>query len=196
MRPTSSPGSMTMASRASSSPRMVQLQASGPTGKVSRIMGSIVGPEAEANSPPEGNAKGRPGGPAFQKAGEPIWRDRGTCLTLLARLGGRGDWGGLGALQHRVRAGGGALVEDGQTDGSAHEDDRRPGGEPGEDVGRGAGAESGLRTLAAEGACQVGRAALLQEDNADEKEAHKHVQDNHKVEKDLHFLSCFPSQSG
>src|ERR1039458_9336133 len=35
MRPTSSPGSMTMASRASSSPRMVQLQASGPTGKVS-----------------------------------------------------------------------------------------------------------------------------------------------------------------
>ena len=35
---TSSPGSMTMASWASSSPRMVQLQASGPTGKDSRIM--------------------------------------------------------------------------------------------------------------------------------------------------------------
>src|ERR1035441_1170455 len=195
MRPTSSPGSMTMASRASSSPRMVQLQASGPTGKVSRIMGSIVGPEAEANSPPEGNAKGRPGGPAFQKAGEPIWRDRGTCLTLLAGFGGCGYRRGLRVLQHRVRDGG-ALVEDGQTEGGEHEDDRRPGGEPGEHVGRGAGAEGGLRTLAAEGACQVGRAALLQEDNADEKEAHKHVQDNHKVEKDLHFLSCFPSQSG
>ena len=42
MRPTSSPGSMTMASWACSSPRRVQLQASGPTGKVSKIMVMIV----------------------------------------------------------------------------------------------------------------------------------------------------------
>src|ERR1035438_5009555 len=42
MRPISSPGSMTMASPASSSPRMVQLHCSGPTGKVSRIIDPIL----------------------------------------------------------------------------------------------------------------------------------------------------------
>src|SRR5580692_6124961 len=42
MRLTSSPGSMTMASAACSSPSRVQLHCSGPTGKVSRIMDSIV----------------------------------------------------------------------------------------------------------------------------------------------------------
>ena len=82
-------------------------------------------------------------------------------------------------------------VEDGQADGGEHEDDRRPGGEPGEHIGRGAGTEGGLRTLAAEGACQVGRAALLQEDDADEKEAHNDVQDDDEVEKNLHFPAAF-----
>ena len=42
IRSTSSPGSMTMASRACSSPRRVQLQASWPTGKDSKIMDIIV----------------------------------------------------------------------------------------------------------------------------------------------------------
>jgi hypothetical protein len=38
MRPASSPGSTTIASRLSSSPKRIQLQASGPTGKLSKIM--------------------------------------------------------------------------------------------------------------------------------------------------------------
>src|ERR1700691_5295172 len=75
-------------------------------------------------------------------------------LWLFAGLGGSGDGRDLGAVQNGMRAGG-AVVKDGQADGSDHEDDRRPGGEPGKAVRRGAGPESGLRALAAEGACQV-----------------------------------------
>src|ERR1700693_3422216 len=79
---------------------------------------------------------------------------------LLAGLGRRGNRSGLGAGQNRVGAGG-ADVEHGQADGGEHENDRRPGGEPSEDVGCGAGTKSGLRTLAAESACEVSRTALL-----------------------------------
>jgi hypothetical protein len=43
-----------------------------------------------------------------------------------------------------------------------------------------------LRTLAAEGAGKISRAALLQQDNANQEETHDHVQDNHKVEENLH----------
>jgi len=49
-----------------------------------------------------------------------------------------------------------------------------------------------LRTLTAECASEIGRAALLEQDDADQKEAHDHVQDNNEVEENLHFLSCFP----
>jgi hypothetical protein len=49
-----------------------------------------------------------------------------------------------------------------------------------------------LRTLAAEGASQVGRAALLQQDDTDQEEAHEYVQGDNKVKENLHFLSCFP----
>ena len=63
----------------------------------------------------------------------------------------------------------------------------RPGGEPGEHVGCGAGAEGGLRTLAAEGAGQVGRATLLQEDDSDEEQADDDVQDDDEVEENLHW---------
>ncbi len=58
------------------------------------------------------------------------------------------------------------------------------------------GAESRLRTLSTEGAGQVGRAALLQQDNADQEQAHNHVHDNDEVKKNLHCLGDFPSLSG
>ncbi len=82
-------------------------------------------------------------------------------------------------------------VEHGEANRREHKDDRRPGGEPGEHIGRGAGAEGGLRSLAAECACEVGRAALLQEHNANEEQAHKYMDNNNEVEKDLHGLNCF-----
>jgi hypothetical protein len=49
-----------------------------------------------------------------------------------------------------------------------------------------------LRTLAAEGAGKIGRAALLEQDDANQKETHDHVQDNHKVKENLH--SWLPSK--
>ena len=86
----------------------------------------------------------------------------------------------------------GAHIEHGETDGSAHEDDRGPGGEPGEDVGRGARAESGLGALTTEGTSEVSRAALLQQDDADQKEAHDDVQGDNEIQKDMHCFDCFP----
>ncbi len=80
----------------------------------------------------------------------------------------------------------GAHVEDGERERRDHEDDRRPGGEPGEHVGCGARAEGGLRTLAAEGAGEVGRAALLEENDSDEEQAHDDVDDDDEVEENLH----------
>ena len=86
----------------------------------------------------------------------------------------------------------GANVEDSQADRSDHEDDCRPGGEPREDVGRGARAESGLGALTTEGTSEVSRAALLQQDDADQKEAHDDVQGDNEIQKDMHCFDCFP----
>ena len=69
---------------------------------------------------------------------------------------------------------------DGEGDRGDHEDDRRPSGELGEDVGCSAGTKGGLRTLATESASEIGRFALLKEDNADEEEADDNVQDQEK----------------
>lgn len=80
----------------------------------------------------------------------------------------------------------GADVEDSEADGRDHENDRRPGGEPGEDVSRGTGPKSGLRTLAAKGSGEVSRTALLEQDDSDKKEAHYHVDDDDDVEKNMH----------
>ena len=88
---------------------------------------------------------------------------------------------------------GGTLVEDGEADGGDHKDDRRPCGEAGEHIGRGAGAEGGLRTLSAEGAGEIGRAALLEQDDPDEENAHQHMRNDDDVEKNLHNRNCFPS---
>jgi hypothetical protein len=83
---------------------------------------------------------------------------------------------------------GGAVVKNRQTDGGDHEDDRRPGGQPGKHVGRGAGAESGLRSLAAEGAGQVSRATLLKQDHSYQEEANEYMYGNDKIEENLHFF--------
>ncbi len=80
----------------------------------------------------------------------------------------------------------GAVIEDDQANGGAHEDDGRPGGEPGEHIGGGAGSEGGLRALATEGAGEVGRTALLNEDNTDQEEAHDQVNDDKNIEENLH----------
>src|ERR1035438_3438696 len=118
-------------------------------------------------------------------------RSGGKSRRLFAGLGRCRDRRGLCALEYRVAAGG-TNVEHGQANRREHKDDRRPSGEPRQYVGRGARTKGGLRTLAAEGACQVGRTALLEENNADQEEAHNHVQDDDEVERNLHFLSCFP----
>ena len=86
-----------------------------------------------------------------------------------------------------------AHIEDGQAHRSDHEDDRRPGGEPGQHVSCSAGSEGSLRALATEGASEVSRAALLQEDDSDKEETHDDVQDNDEVEENLHCESCFPN---
>src|SRR5580698_1852404 len=83
---------------------------------------------------------------------------------------------------------GGAVVEDGEADRCNHEDNRRPGGKAGKHIGCSAGAEGGLRTLAAEGAGEVGRAALLKQDDADQEEANDHMYGDDKVEENLHFF--------
>ena len=84
-----------------------------------------------------------------------------------------------------------AHVENGEAQGGDHEDDRRPGGEPGEHVGRGAGAEGRLGTLSAESAGKVSRASLLHENHADEEQAHDHVHGDDKVEEDVHSKAAF-----
>ena len=82
---------------------------------------------------------------------------------------------------------GASHVEDCQGQRCAHEDYRRPGGEAREHIGGGAGTKGGLRALAAEGACEVSRAALLQEDNTDQKQADHDVDDDDEVKEDLHL---------
>jgi len=72
----------------------------------------------------------------------------------------------------------GARQNDRQADGGEHEDNRRVGGEAGEEVGGAAGAEGSLRTGTAEGSSEVGRLALLKQDYADEEQADDDVQDN------------------
>ena len=115
------------------------------------------------------------------------YQKRLAVSGLLALLGGSADGGGLGAFKDGVR-GAGAVVKDDQSDGGAHEDDGRPGGEAREHVGGGAGSEGGLRALSTEGAGEVGRAALLDEDNTDQEEAHDQVNYNENIKENLHLI--------
>ena len=106
--------------------------------------------------------------------GHPIlWRSR--LLLWRGLLGGcTGEDGFVCA-----RAG----EHDGEGDGDDHEEYRAPSGELGEQVGRAARAKGRLRTLAAEGAGEVGGLALLQQHNSDQKQTDDDV--NH-YQKDEH----------
>ena len=79
----------------------------------------------------------------------------------------------------------GAGEQDGEGDGGEHEDDCRPGGELGEEVGCAARAEGGLRTLTAEGTGEVGGFALLEQDYANEEERDDDVNCDEKIPSEL-----------
>jgi hypothetical protein len=94
---------------------------------------------------------------------------RGCCL------------GGLGAGEDGV-VGGGAREENGEADGTEHEDDGGVGGQLGEEVGCATGAEGCLGALAAEGSGEVGGFALLEEDDADDEERDDDVKSDEKTD--------------
>ena len=90
---------------------------------------------------------------------------------------GRSRLGGLAPGEDRV-VGVGAGQKNGEADGGEHETDRRVGGQFSEEVGCAAGAERGLRALAAERSGEVGGLALLQKDDADEEERDDDMEDD------------------
>ena len=103
---------------------------------------------------------------------------------LVGRVGGAGEDGVVSAS---------AGQQNGQADGGEHEDDRRVGGQLGEEVGCAARTECGLRTLATEGSGEIGGLALLQEDDANEKETDDNVNDD---EKNNHRSCLVPLEPG
>src|ERR1035441_4368154 len=76
----------------------------------------------------------------------------------------------------------GARQQDSQRDRDQHEEDRAPGGELGKQVGCAARSERRLRTLTAEGASQVSRLALLQQNHSDEEETDDDVNGNQEID--------------
>ncbi len=76
----------------------------------------------------------------------------------------------------------GAGEHDCERDGGDHEEYCRPGGELGEQRRRATRTEGRLRTLTAEGASEVGGAALLQKDDSDKEERNDNVDDNNEIE--------------
>ena len=74
----------------------------------------------------------------------------------------------------------GAGEQNGEADRGEHEEDGRPGGELGEEIGCSARSEGSLRSLAAEGSGEVGGLALLEQNDTDEEQRDDNVQDNEK----------------
>ncbi len=89
--------------------------------------------------------------------------------------------------------GAGAREEDGEADGAEHEDDGGVGGQLGEKVGCAARAEGRLGALTAEGSGEVGRFALLKEDDADDEERDDDVKSDEKTDQ---HNTCNPLGSG
>ncbi len=85
--------------------------------------------------------------------------------------------------------------QDKQADGRDHENDGRPGGELGEQVGRTAWTESGLRTLTAKGTGEISALTLLQEHDADQKQADDDMDHGDEVGKD-HEIGSFLRPNG
>src|SRR5271168_3683415 len=103
---------------------------------------------------------------------------------LVGRVRGAGEDGAVSACSGE---------QDRQTDRGQHEDDRRVGGQLGEEVGCATRTECGLRTLAAEGSGEVGRLALLQKDDANEKKTDDNVKED---EKNNHRSCLVPLEPG
>src|ERR1700733_14313611 len=98
----------------------------------------------------------------------------------------RGGLGGLDSGEDRSVCGG-VRESNSETDGGEHEDNRRPRGELGEEVGGATRAEGGLGTLPAERTGEVSRFALLQENDPDDEERDDDVNDD---EKNDHSVTC------
>jgi len=99
-----------------------------------------------------------------------VW-SRKKGLLLGGGLRGGGLRGRMpGAREHGVIA---AVTgeQDGEADRGQHEEDGGPGGELGKEISGAARAKGRLGALSAEGACEVSRLALLDEDDADKEEA-------------------------
>ena len=73
------------------------------------------------------------------------------------------------------RGAAGPLDQNREPDGGKHEDDSRPGGHLGQQVGCSAGTERGLRTLAAKGAGEVSALTLLEKNHPNQDEANDNV---------------------
>src|ERR1022692_3663615 len=89
-----------------------------------------------------------------------------------------------------------AYVENRQGERCAHEDHRRPAWELREHVGRCARTECGLRTLATKGACEVSRAALLQQDDSNQKQADDEMNTETEEEENCIASAAFQDPSG
>ena len=110
------------------------------------------------------------------------WAGLSTSLPRVGQLlFGRGRLAGGLVGQHRAGVCG-MRQQHCQANGGAHENNRRPGGETGEQVGCAAGAEGGLRSLAAEGAGEIRGLALLQQDDTNQKERNDDMDDDEQNE--------------
>jgi hypothetical protein len=102
----------------------------------------------------------------------------------VGRVRGAGEYGVVSAS---------AGQQDRQADGGEHEDDRRVRGQLGEEVGCATWTECSLRTLATEGSGEVGGLALLEKNDANEKETNGNVNDD---EKNNHRSCLVPLEPG
>jgi hypothetical protein len=76
--------------------------------------------------------------------------------------------------KHRTRSAA-SLNQNRQTNGSKHEEDRRPGCHFGQQVGCSPWTERGLGPLAAKRAGEIGTLALLEQNNTNQDDANNHV---------------------
>jgi hypothetical protein len=99
-----------------------------------------------------------------------------------------------------MTVGGLVLHEDGERDGGEDEDPGQPGSRFGEEIGGGAGSESGLGALAAEGGGEVRALALLEQDDDDEQQTNDDVdggdEDDHGILKNLIFRRTILAHPG
>jgi hypothetical protein len=113
-----------------------------------------------------------------QASGLRIFDLKSELLLCGRRLCGRG---GLGTGEDGA-VGAGAREQNGEADGAEHEDDGGVSGQLGEEVGCAARPEGCLGALTAEGSGEVGGFALLEEDDANDKERDDDVKSDEKTD--------------